>query len=233
MTLPRPELSEKLGVSYRRIPILAIGNDVYCDSSLIASALERHFPPSEGYKSLFPPRKDGGKSDTGLVKLLCMYWTDRKLFPMSAESLPYAKFPAAFLKDRSSVREALMKPCSALPLIWLTFGLLSGWVLKLTPKFSRHDTLLLRVRLHHTSCVFLCTLPRTEHTKIFQQELIEEQLSDGREWLLDTEYPGLGDLSVHFILSWIRYFQNMKDLFEQNNFPNSVAVRILTIIFLD
>lgn len=106
MTLPRPELGEKLGVSYRRIPILAIGNDVYCDSSLIANALERHFPPSEGYKSLFPPRIDGGKSDTGLVKLLCMYWTDRKLFPMAASSLPYAKFPPAFLKDRSAVSES-------------------------------------------------------------------------------------------------------------------------------
>lgn len=109
MTLPRPELSEKLGVSYRRIPILAIGNDVYCDSSLIASALERRFPTSEGYKSIFPPRKGGGKADTGLVKLLTLYWTDRKLFGMSAESLPYAKFPPAFIKDRSAVSRRVIR----------------------------------------------------------------------------------------------------------------------------
>ena len=41
MTLPRPEVMDMLGIKYRRIPILAIGNDVYCDTSLIASALER------------------------------------------------------------------------------------------------------------------------------------------------------------------------------------------------
>jgi glutathione S-transferase len=52
--MPRPELSSALGVSYRRIPVLAIGNDVYCDTSLIASALERNFPPEQGYGTLYP-----------------------------------------------------------------------------------------------------------------------------------------------------------------------------------
>ncbi|KAG7086428.1 hypothetical protein E1B28_002382 [Marasmius oreades] len=28
----RPEITELLGIGYRRIPILAIGNDIYCDS---------------------------------------------------------------------------------------------------------------------------------------------------------------------------------------------------------
>lgn len=32
--LPRKDL-ENLGITYRRIPVLAIGKDVYCDSSLI------------------------------------------------------------------------------------------------------------------------------------------------------------------------------------------------------
>ena len=32
--LPRKEL-EALGITYRRIPLLAVGKDVYCDSSLI------------------------------------------------------------------------------------------------------------------------------------------------------------------------------------------------------
>lgn len=32
--LPRQEL-ESLGITYRRIPVLSVGKDVYCDSSLI------------------------------------------------------------------------------------------------------------------------------------------------------------------------------------------------------
>ena len=41
--LPRPVL-EKLGVKYRRIPILAIGRDIYCDTRLIINKLEELFP---------------------------------------------------------------------------------------------------------------------------------------------------------------------------------------------
>lgn len=41
--LPRPVL-EKLGIKYRRIPILAIGRDIYCDTRLIINKLEELFP---------------------------------------------------------------------------------------------------------------------------------------------------------------------------------------------
>ena len=101
---PRPELSELLGIDYRRIPVLAIGNDVYCDTSIIGTVLERRFPAAEGYGTLFPPRKGGGKTDTGLVKALALAWTDKMLFPLSAQSLPWEKFDAKFLADRSAVR---------------------------------------------------------------------------------------------------------------------------------
>lgn len=103
MTLPRPELSELLGVSYRRIPIVTIGADVYCDTSLIISALERRFPKSEGYPTLFPARKGGGSVDTGMVKAFAMYYADRAVFPIASSTLPYDKFPESFLKDRSDV----------------------------------------------------------------------------------------------------------------------------------
>jgi len=104
MTLPRPELSETMGVTYRRIPILAIGRDVYTDTSLIASTLERRYPASAGYGTLFPPRKGGGLSDTGMAKALAMHYFDRAVFPLAASSMPYNKFPEAFLKDRADVR---------------------------------------------------------------------------------------------------------------------------------
>jgi glutathione S-transferase len=41
--MPRPDL-DALNVSYRRIPVLAVGKDVYCDTRLIIKKLETLFP---------------------------------------------------------------------------------------------------------------------------------------------------------------------------------------------
>ncbi|KAI0082451.1 hypothetical protein K474DRAFT_516878 [Panus rudis PR-1116 ss-1] len=182
MTLPRPELSEKLGVTYRRIPVLAIGNDVYCDTSLIASVLERRFPSSEGYKSLFPPRRGGGKSDTGIVKALSKFWLDIQVFPLASGSLPYGKFDPNFIKDRSA---------------WLGFDI---------------DPKALEARQ-----------PLYKSMLASHLALLEEQLSDGRTWLLDTKEPSLADISAHFVFSWIRYFRVLKDLFVGDTFAKTVA----------
>ena len=101
--MPRPDLAERLGVTYRRIPVLAIGKDVYCDSSLIASVLERRFPPSEGFGTLFPRRKGGGSADTGMIKAFAMFYADKALGQLGSETLPYNKFTPEFLKDRTEV----------------------------------------------------------------------------------------------------------------------------------
>lgn len=110
-TLPRPELSDLLGINYRRIPLLAIGNDIYCDTSLIVSVLERRFPNSKGYPTLFPARKGGGTVDTGLIKAFSMYYADRAVFPPASQCLPYDKFPDSFLKDRSDVGNLVQLFC--------------------------------------------------------------------------------------------------------------------------
>lgn len=43
ITWPRSDL-QQLGINYRRIPILAIGKDIYCDTSLMLEKLEVIFP---------------------------------------------------------------------------------------------------------------------------------------------------------------------------------------------
>ena len=103
MVLPRPELSDLLGVKYRRIPVLAIGNDVYCDTNLIATVLERRFPPSQGYRTLFPPRAGGGRADTGFVKAAAKFWTDAVLFPIISDSLPWSRMDPKLIADRGAV----------------------------------------------------------------------------------------------------------------------------------
>ncbi|KAF7329684.1 Glutathione s-transferase [Mycena kentingensis (nom. inval.)] len=103
--LPRPELTDLLGLGHRRIPVLAIGRDIYLDTALIASTLERRFAAGAGpgYGTLFPPRKDGGRVDKTLIKLFVKYWSDAALFRAAVALLPWKQVPAAFLKDREAL----------------------------------------------------------------------------------------------------------------------------------
>ncbi|KAI1786679.1 hypothetical protein LXA43DRAFT_1032860 [Ganoderma leucocontextum] len=110
MTLPRPDLADRLGVRYRRIPVLAIGRDVYCDSSLIASVLERNFAPAQGFGTIFPRRKGGGAADTGMIKAFAMSYADRALGTLGSQTLPYHKFKPEFLDDRSDWFGAKVDP---------------------------------------------------------------------------------------------------------------------------
>ena len=39
--MPRPDLTD-LGITYRRIPVISVGKDVYCDNSTFLDAIQRH-----------------------------------------------------------------------------------------------------------------------------------------------------------------------------------------------
>lgn len=41
--LPRPILTD-LGITYRRVPVVSIGKDVYCDNQAILAGLQASFP---------------------------------------------------------------------------------------------------------------------------------------------------------------------------------------------
>ncbi|KAG9701510.1 hypothetical protein KCU69_g7323, partial [Aureobasidium melanogenum] len=98
--MPRPDLAA-LGISYRRIPLLAIGRHVYCDSRLILQVLqERH--PLHGVPM--------SRSDKAIQRLL-QDWTNDQIFWHATRCLPFERSAAAsspaFLNDRS---EALGRP---------------------------------------------------------------------------------------------------------------------------
>jgi len=105
--LPRPEITDLLSLTYRRIPILAIGNDIYCDTSLIVSALERRFPPVHGFGTIFPPKKHGGSSETGLMKAFTKHYADTVLFSFVPVFLPWKSMPESFLNDRRTLWPAM------------------------------------------------------------------------------------------------------------------------------
>lgn len=91
---PKPALTPLTG-GYRRIPVLQIGADVYCDTALIGRVLERLYPTPV----CFPPEV------AGLVALV-EDWADHRLFmqvvpPVVIELLP--ALPPEFLEDRANM----------------------------------------------------------------------------------------------------------------------------------
>jgi glutathione S-transferase len=92
--MPKPELIPLTG-GYRRIPVMQIGADVYCDSQLIVRELERRFPAP----SLFPgpcPKPD----------YTSFLWTDREMF-QAAVAVIFGglgdNVPREFVKDREAL----------------------------------------------------------------------------------------------------------------------------------
>jgi glutathione S-transferase len=104
MIMPKPELQALTG-GYRRIPVLQIGADIYCDTALIADVLE-HLAPTP---TLFPAHVKG------LARVIAQ-WADMQLFwtAMAYNFQPAALaniFPnappetmKAFAEDRAQMR---------------------------------------------------------------------------------------------------------------------------------
>lgn len=102
--MPKPDLQALTG-GYRRIPILQVANEVICDTSLIADALQ-HLAPTP---SLFPSDSEGSSR-------IVAQWADSALFgaamaynfqPAGAAELFAGQSPetgAVFAADRKAMR---------------------------------------------------------------------------------------------------------------------------------
>ncbi len=94
VVMPKPDLLALTG-GYRRIPVMQIGADIYCDSVLIVRELERRFPTP----TLFPGSAAG--TDQALAQ-----WTDRVFF-QSAVTVIFAGLgdavDPAFIRDREQL----------------------------------------------------------------------------------------------------------------------------------
>ncbi len=92
--MPKPHLVPLTG-GYRKIPVLQIGADVWCDSQAIARELERRHPTP----TIFPGGSEG-------LAFAANYWADRALF-LAAVPVLFAKLgpavPEAFIEDRKKL----------------------------------------------------------------------------------------------------------------------------------
>lgn len=90
--LPRPIL-EKLDITYRRIPVLAIGKDVYADSSLIIDEVQKRF------NALPTTPADKAYEQFGI-----------EVFTSALNIIPVAALTPDFVKDRESIFPSLKNP---------------------------------------------------------------------------------------------------------------------------
>ncbi|KAK5114149.1 hypothetical protein LTR62_002719 [Meristemomyces frigidus] len=100
--MPRPLLKDTFGLTYRKIPVLSIGKELYCDTSIIAEALEHFFPEAEGYQSLYPTASDG-RNYRSMIRGFASYWTDRPLFRATTGLVPASVWRTSFGRDRAGL----------------------------------------------------------------------------------------------------------------------------------
>jgi glutathione S-transferase len=97
MVMPKPDLVALTG-GYRRIPVLQIGADVYCDTALIAEELDRIAPS--------PPLHPAGEPAWSEITV---GWADQCLFMRAVQYAMAASvdvLPDAFLQDRAAMMRA-------------------------------------------------------------------------------------------------------------------------------
>jgi glutathione S-transferase len=107
--MPKPHLIPLTG-GYRKIPVMQIGADIYCDSQLILAELERRFPE-------VPLMPNGGLSHA------VGFWADRVVFQAAVAVIFGSlgdKVDPAFVKDREALSGRPFDPAqmaAAVPLM--------------------------------------------------------------------------------------------------------------------
>ncbi|KAI7104741.1 hypothetical protein KC352_g37231, partial [Hortaea werneckii] len=96
LVLPRPDL-EALGITYRRIPLLAVGKDVYCDSSRMIDLALSKLSQSGG--PLVTSPADKAYEDWGI-----------DTFKLAVFIIPQAAITPGFLNDRKTIFPMLERP---------------------------------------------------------------------------------------------------------------------------
>lgn len=80
--LPRSDV-DALGVAYRRIPLMALGRDIYCDTKCILDKLEALYPPSNEHPALGA----GGRKAKAL-EILLDKWSTAIVFQSACTTIP-------------------------------------------------------------------------------------------------------------------------------------------------
>ncbi|KAJ2901476.1 hypothetical protein MKZ38_001817 [Zalerion maritima] len=187
--LPRPDVNS-LGISYRRIPIVSIGRDIYLDTRLQLLKLEESPHLSSISPPLAPTAESGCRAsipDTRLMTRLLESWCiDSGLMSVAASLIPL-DFPLMkdpkFLKDRAELRSAPSwpPPDSSSP----------GAEKKPSPEAQAQAAKVRRAE-------------SLQEAKSAFQLLEDTVFNDGREWIVSgTNFPTVADIEAVWLFHWL------------------------------
>lgn len=172
--MPRPLLEETFGLSYRKIPVLAIGREIYCDTSLIIEALEHYFPSysptcygligSGSYGTVYPRASVGTWDYRPLARGFASFWTDKPLFRTATGLIPHTVWESQFGVDRAQ---------------------LIGHKL---------DSEKLKAKVPQNLAAF------DLHLSLLEPLFKSKGCNEG--WAFSTESPSLGDVSLYYQVRW-------------------------------
>jgi glutathione S-transferase len=94
--MPKPKLIPLTG-GYRRIPVLQLGADIYCDTGIIIRKIEELFPEP----TLYPNGLEAAAHEMNIFADRRMFWSTT---PVIFEKLA-ASVPKAFIEDRSKMMQ--------------------------------------------------------------------------------------------------------------------------------
>lgn len=97
--MPRPLLLSAFALTYRKIPVLAIGRDLYIDTSLILEVLSTDARLINRYSAEVYP----DQATRTLTRLLSSHYTDRPLFRLTTGLIPSVVWRTHFGTDRANL----------------------------------------------------------------------------------------------------------------------------------
>lgn len=106
--MPRPVLVDNFGLTYRKIPVLAMGREVLADTSLIVEWLSTH-PQLKAFRVSDQQNKGHGKEiyendrNRVLSRLLGSFYSDRPFFRLTTGNIPGVVWKTSFGKDREEL----------------------------------------------------------------------------------------------------------------------------------
>lgn len=147
--MPRPILVDNFNLTYRKIPVLAVGRDVFVDTSLIVEYLHAH-PTLRAWRE---EQRQGQSGYAGqevhhdahgrvLSRLLSSFFTDRPLFRLTTGLIPSVVWRTRFGEDRAGLIGHKLDPDKLEQKVPRNLVSLDTYLSVIEPMFEGHEWVL-------------------------------------------------------------------------------------------
>ncbi|KAF9924273.1 hypothetical protein FBU30_005717 [Linnemannia zychae] len=203
-TLPRP-LLEPLTNGYRRMPVMQIGNHVYCDTAIILKELERRYPTTYN-----------NTSTIGVSEMVSS-WVDKQLFANTRDQMPWGA--TAEEQKANPFAAKLNEPAFVADRSQLT-GSKNGLNVA---AIRRAQPLVIDQLISNLDSLEKALEEPQQAFKVRrQQDHKQGALLDGG-WILGTKAPSMADCSVYAMVWWLLAAKSATEFVSPQSYPSLFA----------